>query len=112
MSVSLFTFAVAALPAFLASVVEWVEAFTIVLAVGNTRGWRSPIWGTIGGLGTPGDIVRGFRPTPGVFPGKVKQRFSIFGGLFLLLFWSAWFGKGILMVPRLLARHAREVMLQ
>ena len=34
------TFAIAAVPAFIASIVEWVEAFTIVLAVGNTRGWR------------------------------------------------------------------------
>ena len=51
MNAALATLAIAAVPAFVASVVEWVEAFTIVLAVGNTRGWRSPIWGTIGGLG-------------------------------------------------------------
>ena len=48
----IFALAVAALPSFVASVVEWVKAFTIVLAVGNTRGWRSPIWGTAAGLGT------------------------------------------------------------
>jgi uncharacterized membrane protein len=29
-----------ALPAFLASLVEFVEALTIVVAVGLTRGWR------------------------------------------------------------------------
>src|SRR2546425_13279504 len=52
MSAALATLAVAALPAFVASIVEWVEAFTIVLAVANTRGWRSPIWGTAAGLGT------------------------------------------------------------
>ena len=45
-------FAIAAVPSFVASIVEWVEAFTIVLAVGDTRGWRSPIWGTAAGLGT------------------------------------------------------------
>jgi uncharacterized membrane protein len=32
--------------AFLASVVEMVEAFTIVLAVGLTRNWRSALTGT------------------------------------------------------------------
>ena len=38
MSAALATLAIAAIPSFVASVVEWVEAFTIVLAVGNTRG--------------------------------------------------------------------------
>lgn len=32
--------------AFLASAVEFVEAFTVVLAMGVTRGWRSALWGT------------------------------------------------------------------
>ena len=34
------------LTAFLASAVEMVEALTIVLALGVTRGWRSPLYGT------------------------------------------------------------------
>jgi uncharacterized membrane protein len=38
MNAAVLTLAIAAVPAFVASVVEWVEAFTIVLAVGNTRG--------------------------------------------------------------------------
>jgi uncharacterized membrane protein len=54
------TLAIAAVPAFVASVVEWVEAFTIVLAVGNTRGWRSPLWGTAAALGTLAVIVTVF----------------------------------------------------
>src|SRR5262245_65324783 len=33
------------LAAFLACAVEAVEALTIVLAVGTTRGWRSPLYG-------------------------------------------------------------------
>ena len=41
------TLAVAALPAFIASAVEFVEATTIILAVGVTRGWRAPLYGTI-----------------------------------------------------------------
>jgi hypothetical protein len=49
MSAALATLAIAAVPAFVASVVEWVEAFTIVLAVGNTRGWRSWVNGSLAG---------------------------------------------------------------
>ena len=64
MSAALATLAIAAIPAFVASIVEWVEAFTIVLAVGNTRGWRSPIWGTIGGLGTLAVIVVAWLVSP------------------------------------------------
>ena len=33
----------AALPSFIASAVEFVEATTIILAVGVTRGWRAPL---------------------------------------------------------------------
>ena len=38
------------LSTFLASAVEFVEAFTIVLAMGVTRGWRSALAGTIAAL--------------------------------------------------------------
>jgi len=37
--------------AFLASAVEMVEALTIVLAVGVTRGWRSAGWGVAAAVG-------------------------------------------------------------
>src|SRR5258708_11861057 len=37
--------------AFLAAAVEMVEALTIVLAVGVTRGWRSAGWGVAAALG-------------------------------------------------------------
>ena len=36
----------AALAAFLASLVEFVEALTVVLAVGVTRGWRDALAGS------------------------------------------------------------------
>ena len=42
----LVTLAIAATPAFIASAVEFVEATTIVLAVGITRGWRAPLAGS------------------------------------------------------------------
>ena len=36
--------------AFLASLVEFVEALTIVLAVGTIRGWRSGLFGAAAGV--------------------------------------------------------------
>ena len=45
--------------AFLASAVEMVEALTIVLAVGVTRGWRSAGWGVAAAVGGLAVIVAG-----------------------------------------------------
>src|SRR3546814_19746836 len=42
---------------FLASLVEVVEAFTIVLAVATLRGWRPAALGTAAALGVLGAIV-------------------------------------------------------
>ena len=61
---------VAAIPAFVASTVEFVEAFTIVLAVGTTRGWRAPIWGTVAAVATVAVIVLAFGAPP---PGQVRS---------------------------------------
>ena len=78
-----FTLAIAAVPAFVASIVEWVEAFTIVLAVGNTRGWRSPIWGTLAGLGSLAVIVGVFDTPLIIFHEQVSQSFHIVVGVLL-----------------------------
>ena len=51
------TLAVAALPAFIASAVEFVEATTIILAVGVTRGWRAPLYGTVAAVATLAVII-------------------------------------------------------
>src|SRR2546426_10302206 len=50
--------------AFLGSLVECVEAVTIVLAVGTVRGWRSALLGTAGGVGGPRPPVGVFAPPP------------------------------------------------
>ena len=95
-SAALVTLAIAAIPAFLASVVEWVEAFTIVLAVGNTRGWRSPIWGTAAAMGTLAIIVGVFGTPLIVYHEQVSQSFHIVVGILLLLFGMRWLRKAIL----------------
>ena len=106
------TLAIAAVPAFVASIVEWVEAFTIVLAVGNTRGWRSPIWGTIGGLGTLAVIVGVFGTPLVIYQEEVKQSFHIVVGILLLLFGMRWLRKAILRFAGIIALHDEEVIYQ
>src|SRR5438105_9248223 len=104
------TLAIAAVPAFIASIVEWVEAFTIVLAVGNTRGWRSPIWGTIGGLATLAVIVLLFGTPLVIYQEEVKQSFHIVVGILLLLFGMRWLRKAILRFAGIVAVHDEEMI--
>src|SRR5215471_15350523 len=112
MSAALATLAIAAVPAFVASVVEWVEAFTIVLAVGNTRGWRSPVWGVVGGLATLAVIVAVFGTPLVIYQDEVKQSFHIVIGILLLLFGMRWLRKAILRFAGIIAVHDEEMIYQ
>jgi uncharacterized membrane protein len=103
---------IAAVPAFVASVVEWVEAFTIVLAVGNTRGWRSPLWGTTAALLTLTVIVGVFGTPLIVYQDEVKQSFHIVVGVLLLLFGMRWLRKSILRFAGIIAMHDEELIYQ
>lgn len=53
------------LAAFLASLVEFVEALTIVLAVGTVRGWRLALLGTVAVAGVLGLLTAIFWTSPG-----------------------------------------------
>jgi uncharacterized membrane protein len=106
------TLVIAAVPAFVASIVEWVEAFTIVLAVGNTRGWRSPLWGTAAGLGTLAVIVGVFGTPLVIFHDQVSQSFHIVVGILLLLFGMRWLRKAILRFAGIVALHDEELIYQ
>jgi uncharacterized membrane protein len=108
----LLTLAIAAVPAFLASVVEWVEAFTIVLAVGNTRGWRSPIWGVLAALGTLSIIVLVFGTPLVIFHEEINQTFHVVVGILLLLFGMRWLRKSILRFAGIIALHDEELIYQ
>jgi uncharacterized membrane protein len=81
------------LSAFLASAVETVEALTIVLAMGLTRGWRSTLVGT--GIATLAlaAIVAALGPALTVIPIEVLR--LVVGGL-LLVFGLQWLRKAIL----------------
>jgi Ca2+/H+ antiporter, TMEM165/GDT1 family len=58
----------AMMAAFLASLVEAVEALTIVLAVATVRGWRPAGLGALAGLGVLVLIVVGLRPILDLVP--------------------------------------------
>src|SRR5262245_21375238 len=112
MNPAVVTLAIAAVPAFLASLVEWVEAFTIVLAVGNTRGWRSPVWGTLAALATLAVIVLVFGVPLVLYHDQISQSFHIVVGILLLLFGMRWLRKAILRFSGIVAIHDEELIYQ
>src|SRR6267154_3953716 len=79
--------------AFLASLVEAVEALTIVLAVATVRGWRPAGLGAIAGLVLLALIVVVLGPLLNLVPLHLLQ-FAI--GVLLLLFGMRWLRKAIL----------------
>ncbi|MEO5877249.1 MAG: hypothetical protein ABIS86_24625 [Streptosporangiaceae bacterium] len=78
---------------FLACAVEAVEALTIVLAVGTTRGWRSTLQGVGAALGVLAVIVAALGPALTLIPIDALRLFV--GGL-LLVFGLQWLRKAIL----------------
>ncbi|MDX6207066.1 MAG: hypothetical protein QOF39_3123, partial [Frankiales bacterium] len=75
------------LAVFAACVVESVEALTIVLAVGVTRGWKATMRGVAAGLVTLAVIVAALGPALTVIP--INALRLIVGGL-LLVFGLGW----------------------
>jgi uncharacterized membrane protein len=92
----------AALPAFLASLVEFVEALTIVLAVGTTRGWRSAGLGAAAGVALLAALVAAFGPALGRVPLGALQ---IVVGILLLFFGLRWLRKAVLRYAGVIALH-------
>lgn len=90
---------------FLACLVEAVEALTIVLAVGHTRGWRSTWEGVAAGLGVLAVTVAVLGPALTVIPiGTLRL---VVGGL-LLAFGLQWLRKAILRASGFKALHDEE----
>ncbi|HSS04401.1 MAG TPA: hypothetical protein VLK89_04330 [Solirubrobacterales bacterium] len=92
---------------FLACAVEAVEAFTIVLAMGSTRGWRSPLLGA----GLAGIVLAALVATLGpaltVLPLAVLR--LVVGGL-LLVFGLQWLRKAILRAGGAKTLHDEELI--
>jgi uncharacterized membrane protein len=92
---------------FIACAVEMVEALTIVLAVGHTRGWRSAFEGTTVALVVLGVLVAGFGPALVHVPLSVLR--LIVGGV-LLIFGLQWLRKAILRSSGLKAKHDEDAI--
>jgi len=88
--------------AFLGSLVEAVEALTIVLAVATVRGWRPAGLGALAGLGSLALIVLALGPLLGRVPLHVLQ---LVIGVLLLLFGMRWLRKAILRAGGLIPLH-------
>jgi uncharacterized membrane protein len=73
----------AVLASFFASLVEFVEALTIVLAVGVTKGWRSAITGALMGAALLAVLVAVFGTSLQTMP---TRKLQLFVGL---LCWSS-----------------------
>ena len=92
------------LAAFLASLVEFVEALTIVFAVAVSCNWRSSLIGAGGGVIVLAGLVAVFGPflTQDWFPLSWLQ---LFIGIFLLLFGSRWLRKAVLRAAGIIPFH-------
>ena len=88
--------------AFLASLVEAVEALTIVLAVATVRGWRPAGLGALAGLAVLVAIVVALGPLLDRVPLHLLQ-FVI--GVLLLLFGMRWLRKAILRAAGVIPLH-------
>lgn len=88
--------------AFFASLVECVEALTIVLAVGTVRGWRPALLGACSAALVLAVLVAVFGPALGLIPIGILQ---IVIGTLLLLFGLRWLRKAVLRAAGVIPLH-------
>ncbi|HEY5108766.1 MAG TPA: hypothetical protein VII96_04075 [Acidimicrobiales bacterium] len=93
---------------FLASAVEMVEALTIVLAVGVTRGWKSAFEGVAVALLALAGLVVLFGPALVHYVPLSVLRLVV-GGL-LLVFGLQWLRKAVLRAAGLKAKHDEDAI--
>jgi len=93
--------------AFLASTVEVVEAFTIVLAVASLRGWRPALGGAAAALTALALLVAALGPMLDLIPLRGLQ---VVIGVLLLLFGLGWLRKAVLRASGLMALHDEDAI--
>jgi uncharacterized membrane protein len=96
--------------AFLASAVEFVEAFTIVLVVGITINWRSAMIGALAAAVTLAVIVAIFGTAIVLYVPIDILRLIV--GFILILFGLKWLKKAILRYSGLKALHDEEAIFE
>jgi uncharacterized membrane protein len=97
------------LASFLASSVEMVEALTIVLAVGVSRGWRSTLTGVVLALIALAVVVAALGPALTLIPINYLR---IIVGTILLIFGLQWLRKAILRSSGYKALHDEELIFE
>jgi uncharacterized membrane protein len=95
--------------AFLASTVEMVEALTIVLAMGTTRGWRSALVGTGAAVLALAAVVGALGPALTLVP--IDDLRLVVGAL-LLVFGLQWLRKAILRSAGYVPLHDEEAIFE
>ena len=90
---------------FLASLVECVEALTVVLAVGSVRGWKSALAGAAAALALLAGITVALGPALTRIPLRGVQ---IVVGAMLLLFGLRWLRKAILRAAGQIPLHDED----
>lgn len=96
--------------AFLASAVEMVEALTIILAVGLTRGWRTALSGLAAALVTLAVVIAVVGPSlVNLIPLRGLQ---VVIGVLLLIFGLQWLRKAVLRASGLKAKHDEDLIFQ
>lgn len=103
---SIVSFSIAVLPVFVASVVECVEAWTIVVAVGLTRGWRDALLGVVAALTVIAALIAIFGVA--VVSTIDEHVFEVVIGTMLVLFGLRWMRKAILRYVGVIALHDEE----
>lgn len=97
----------AILAAFLASFVEFVEALTIVIAVGVTRNWRSSLTGAAAGAVVLAALVAILGRNLTAIPIRILQTAI---GILLLFFGARWLRKAILRAAGVLDLHDEDAI--
>jgi len=92
--------------AFLASMVEFVEALTVILAVGTVRGWRGALGGAAAALIVLLALVALLGPALTAVPLGWVQ---LFVGALLLLFGMRWLRKASLRTAGIIPLHDEAV---
>jgi uncharacterized membrane protein len=95
------------LAAFLASAVEFVEALTIVLAIGVTRGWRSALIGVAAATVALAVVVAALGPALTLIP---IDALRLVVGAILLIFGLQWLRKAILRASGYKALHDEDAI--
>lgn len=93
---------------FAASAVEFVEAATIVMAVGTTQGWRSALAGTVAATLALAVLVGAFSPL--LANAASLHWIELIAGPFLIVFGARWLRKVVLRYAGRIPMHDEDAI--